>query len=326
MLNPILQKMITTRTPVACAGFSLVEMMIAMTLGIILMAGIASVVANSSNSHRELDKNSRQLENGRYAVQALRDDIRHAGFFGEFYDLGVPTATPSPCATATADLLNGIELSVQGYAGAASAPLACLPDYAANTDVLAIRRASTAVTPVASLQAADIYMQTRPDRIVLDSGTDSTVFDLTKRDGVTLAEIRKYLVHIYYIRSCSDCSGSGDGIPTLVRVELDAGNLNTVSPIAEGIENMQFRYGIDDTDNGAPDRFVTLPASLTEWTNVVTVDASILARNLEPTTGHTDSKSYTLGDVDISAPGDSFKRHVFTALARVVNTSARREN
>ncbi len=311
-------------TPAGCAGFSLIELMIAMTLGLLLMAGIGSIVANSSTSHRELDKTSRQLENGRYAVQALRDDVRHAGFFGEFHYLIVPTATPSPCATAVADILTGMDLPVQGYAGAASAPLTCLSNYVANTDVLAIRRASTAVTPVASLVATDIYLQTRSDRLVLDTGADATLFDLTQRDGVTAADIRKYIVHIYYIRSCSDCSGGGDGIPTLARVELNNGNLNTIAPLAEGIENLQLRYGLDDSGNGTPDRYVALPADLTEWSNVVTVDASILARNVETTQGYTDTKSYILGDVT-DTPGGNFKRHVFTNLARVVNTSGRRE-
>lgn len=305
-------------------GFSLVELMVAMTLSLILMAGVVSVVVNTSRSHGELSKTSRQIENGRYAMQVLREDIRHAGFYGEFADIAAPAAAPAPCDSDLADLQAGMRLPVQGFAGGGGAPLGCLPGYVANTDVLVVRRASTAVTAPGALSANDVYLQTRSDAMVMATGADPGVFNLTERDGLTPAEIRRYLVHIYYIRGCSDC-GVGDGIPTLTRVELSDGNLATVFPLAEGIENLQLRYGIDDTDNGAPDRFVTLPATVNEWFNVVTVEASLLARNVEATPGHSDSKSYLLGDVVVAAPGDAFKRHVFTSVARVVNASGRRE-
>lgn len=307
------------------AGFSLVELMVAMTLGLILMGGVVSIVANTSRSHAELDKNSRQIENGRYAIQTLRDDIRHAGYYGEFHELTTPAIAPDPCDTAVADLQAGMALPVQGYEGDGDDPTGCLTGYVANTDVLVIRRASTVTTAAAALTAAETYLQTRSDAMVLETGVDETLFNLTQKDGATLADIRKYIVHIYFIRNCSDCSGGGDGIPTLTRAEFIDGDFDNLFPIAEGIENLQLRYGIDDTGNGTPDRLETLPASVTDWSNVMTVEANILARNTEETQGHTDAKSYTLGDVAIGAPGDGFKRHVFTAMVRAENPSSRRE-
>ena len=306
------------------AGFSLVELMVAMTLSLILIGGVVSVVVNTSRTHGELSNTSRQLENGRYAMQVLREDIRHAGFYGEFHELTEPTAAPEPCDVALADLEAGMGLPVQGYAGAAAAPLDCLPDYVPDTDVLVIRRASTAVA-AGALDAGEVYLQSRSDEQVMDTGANAAAFTLTKLDGVTPAEIRRYVVHIYYIRGCSDCSGGGDGIPTLSRVELSGGNLNTVAPLAEGIENLQLRYGVDTNDDGAPNDFVTLPGSLDAWFDVVTIEVNLLARGVDPTQGHDDDKTYTLGDVDIAAPGDNFKRHVFSSVTRVVNTSSRRE-
>ncbi len=308
------------------AGFSLIELMIAMTLGLILIAGMTSVVVNSSRSHAELDKSSRQVENGRYAIQALREDIRHAGYYGEFTRPVAPAAMPAACATTLADLRDGMGIPVQGFAGAAATPVPCLPGYVANTDILVIRRASTSIIDAADLDATDIYLQSSMGSMVLDTGADPTVFNLTKRDGFTAGDIRKYLVLIYYIRGCSICDGDGDGIPTLSRAEFVGGNFNSVLPIAEGIENIQLRYGIDDSLNGAPDRFEILPTNVTDWSNVVTVEANLLARNVEQTPGYEDNKSYTLGNVEVGAANDAFKRHVFTAMTRVVNPSSRREN
>src|SRR6185295_13808937 len=67
-----------------------------------------------------------------------------------------------------------------------------------------------------------------------------------------LAPIRQYFVRIYYVATCNDCAGAGDGIPTLKMVELTSGSSTcmtdpavacgsmTTRSIAEGIENIQF--------------------------------------------------------------------------------------
>ena len=150
------------------------------------------------------------------------------------------------------------------------------------------------------------------------------VFNLTQRDG-NPATIRRYLVHVYYIRNCSDCGGDGDDVPTLARVELSHGGMGTVTPIAEGIENLQLRYGIDMTDDGAPDGDFVPAGSVTDWSNVVAVELNLLARAVDPSPGYSDTKSYVLGDVEIVEPGDAFKRRVFTSDVRAVNPSSRRE-
>lgn len=305
------------------AGFSLVELMVAMTLGLILLAGVVSVMVNTSASYGELNKASRQLDNGRYATQVLREDIRHAGYYGEFFDVPEPTALTNPCSTTLADLVAGMSLPVQGYAGAAVAPLACLTGYVSNTDVLVVRRASTAVTATADMVASDVYLQSRSDARVLEPGPfDNTVFDLVKRDG-SAADVRRYLVHIYYIRNCSDCTGGGDGIPTLTRLEFENGNFDTAAPIAEGIEQLRLRYGIDSTGDGVANQLVATPAGPGEWSDLISVEVGLLARNVEPSPGYTDQKTYSLAGVDLT-PGGSFKRHAYTTLARAVNPGDRR--
>jgi type IV pilus assembly protein PilW len=56
----------------------------------------------------------------------------------------------------------------------------------------------------------------------------------------------------------------------------------------------------------------------------------VLARNVEPTGGYTDAKTYQLGiNADGSAnnvtPGGAYKRHAFTEVVRVTNVSQRKE-
>jgi prepilin-type N-terminal cleavage/methylation domain-containing protein len=81
-------------------GFSLIEMMIALTIGLLLLIGLSSLFMQQSASRNELEKSSRQIENGRYAMQILQDNIEHAGFYSEYTPrLGSTTYTvpTNPC-------------------------------------------------------------------------------------------------------------------------------------------------------------------------------------------------------------------------------------
>jgi type IV pilus assembly protein PilW len=128
----------------------------------------------------------------------------------------------------------------------------------------------------------------------------------------------------------------------------------TVEPIIEGIENLVVELGIDSLSDtgaavdfttainwanplnktsptnrgdGAPDgAFVHCTAcSVAQLVNTVAVKVYVLARNVEPTRGYTDAKTYQLGSVAIAAPNDAFKRHVYATTVRLTNVSMRRE-
>lgn len=323
--------------------------MVSLTIGLFLLLGISTLIVQQNGTRNEMEKSSRQIENGRYAVQLLHDDIQLAGFYGEYSPAsGVTMTTPDPCDTTdnTASLgtlgsgnlgwNNNIDsLSVPvpifGYA-AAGVPPTCLDNYLANTAVLVIRRASTVPTPVASviptvpattfLQVSKCTSEIPITPFVLGTGG----FTLHEMDCVTppgtLATLRPYIVHIYYISSCSVCGS--DNIPTLKMMEF-VGGTRTPVPLVEGIENMQFDYGIDIDDDGAPDSYTTTPA-LANWANVMAVRVNLLARNNDITQGYADTKTYNLGlAASAVAPGGAYKRHAYSQLVRAINLSGRRE-
>jgi type IV pilus assembly protein PilW len=168
---------------------------------------------------------------------------------------------------------------------------------------------------------------------------DTSLFNLLKKDG-SVANLRKYLVHVYYVSPCSvptngsTCSSSntddgGVSIPTLKRMELSvSGGVPqfTSVPLVEGIENMQIDYGLDDDDESVPEAFVTNVTEVSEWPNVAALRVNLLARNNERSPGYSDSKTYNLGLAgSTTATNDAFKRHVFSQFVRVVNPSSRRE-
>ena len=59
----------------AAAGFSLIELMVAMTLGILLSIGIVTLFGATSKTNKVQDALARLQENGRYALTRITNDL-----------------------------------------------------------------------------------------------------------------------------------------------------------------------------------------------------------------------------------------------------------
>lgn len=338
-------------------GLGMVELMVGLVVGMLLIAGLAVMFGNASRSSAELDKSMRHIENGRHAIELLAEDLALAGYYGTAA-VSTFTDSVSPCAdaAAVANQLNAVHAAarpptlprpVQGYTDAEAATLACLPHRKPGTPALALRRLDTAALAVGAaptgtlvLQAAHHMDDTQP--FIAATGSAG----LTLRDRLGNPNVvRSFLVRVYYVARCSDCTGAGtgtgggDGIPTLMRAEFRNGSL-VATPLAEGIDQVAFDYGFDTTGDGVPDRWIGLggqagtleaaDAAAAGWGNVMAVRVSVLSRNLEPTTGHLDTRSYPLGlqgsaSVSTGPFNDAFKRRVATTTARLHSVAGLRE-
>lgn len=63
-------------------GFTLIEMMVAMTLSLVLLGAITYVVVNSNKSYNSTDSLARLQENARFAMEFVTRDLRRAGYMG----------------------------------------------------------------------------------------------------------------------------------------------------------------------------------------------------------------------------------------------------
>lgn len=338
--------------PRSMAGVSLVELMIAMALGLVILAGLASLFASTSASRNELERSSRQIENGRYAMELLADDLRLAGFYGELNvgSISPPAGLADPCSVAPADWVDSMPVHLQGYDLGAGVP-ACLPGtLKAGTDVIVVRRAATCESGTAGCSAVvgnTPYVQI--SRCAAESVTTpyviglhgSASFGLRLKDCAAGAGLRSYIVRMYFV---STDNGAGQDIPTLKRLDFN-GTGWVETPLVEGIEELNVEYGIDWAPllkpDGNPDAYTTDPSTFTapgcttcnatnNWLNAMTARIHLLARNIEPSPAYTDTKTYTLGRDAAGAPvtvtpGGPFKRHAYAGLVRVVNAAQRRE-
>jgi type IV pilus assembly protein PilW len=331
------KRMLPSAHPGRQAGVSLVELMVAITVGLMLIAATTILFASTSHSRQELQKTSRMMENGRYAQDMMIEDLRHAGFYGELAILAADVSVPDPCAIAPADLGWSpvapltVPAPVVGIGEGEATPV-CVPQRLAGTDIVVVRRVDTVARPVAALPANTTHVQvTRcaEDGPAFAVGRTAAELPLRLADcDVALAAARQYLVRIYYVASCNECGR--DQIPTLKRVEL-VGDEMRVTPLVEGIENMQLDYGFDLDGDGTADRFLpglsgVVGQADNDWGNLVSVRVNLLVRTPELPAGYVDDRTYTLGLFGAVGPfGDGWKRGVFASTARLNNPAGRRE-
>lgn len=305
-------------------GFSLVELMIAMTLGLLIVGMVLAAYMSGASSRRALTQTSLVIENGRYAVSVMSNEIKMAGSFGNLDLISATlTSAPSVCPTiSVAAIESWIDVPIYGFdnvgasGGAASTVLnGCLETgetVKAGTDVLIIRRANTEVTDSGSLVNNAYYLQTTASQSQVNTG--SGTFTLKKKDGSTDADIRHFEQMIFYVSGVND---------QLKRIRLTDGSFST-EPIADNIDAFEIEYGIDSSDDGAANSFTATPSDVDAWQNVVTVRAGLLVRSENSASGHTDSRIYKVADETLSAFNDNFKRDVFSLNIRANNISLRR--
>ncbi|MGO4701185.1 PilW family protein [Dyella sp. 2RAB6] len=334
-------------------GVSLVELMIGVTIGLAMLAALGSLYVATSKARAEFNKTGEQVENGRYALESMVRDVEMAGFFGRpGLSASLQYNLPGACTTAQTSMGFDnttspitVPAALSGVAAGGAKPT-CLSNMSTGTEALTVHYASGNVSATVSgteyyLQQSSCSSDTR--QLIYDSKTANfTLLGKTCSSG-SPAELRKYVVRTYYLSGCDNCSSGGDSTPTLKVAEFVNGSIQ-VSSLVAGIQDVHLSYGVDTDSNGSPDCYVDNPAidnsatctgssgyswtnATANWANITAVRVTVLARNLDPTTGWNDTRTYDLGRATADGPyNDSYKRHVYSAVARLWNVGGVREN
>jgi len=313
------------------SGFTVVELMIAVTLSMLLGLGIVTVFVNNSYSFNQDENMARMQDDARHALREIAFDLRMAGYYA---DLHIPDAVAFDGALAigagcgptgetnwmyrTVEAGTGNSLAVMAIDNAtnsaAAAAHSCFlsGELLDGTDVVSIKRVAGA--EATTLSANDVYLRTNGTVGFLFNGTAPStppfVVNAPRADWT-------YRPSIYYIRQFANAPG--DGIPTLCRKSLrGVGPSMTTECIATGIENLQIEYGIDTTDDGHPNVYMTSP-TLDDVQSVVAARIFLLARTTEIDTRYVNNKTYSLSNSPDFVPGDSFHRRVFSTSVSIQN-------
>ncbi|MBO9646966.1 MAG: PilW family protein [Variovorax sp.] len=342
-----------------CRGFTLVELMVAIALGLLLLIALVSLLVSTVNSRNELDKTTRQIDNGRYALQVLTENIQLAGFVGASASTAFSSVAPVGCPGTLAEL--GYTATTNPGTSVVPYPVyrldtvpACIDHVVPGTAMLLLTRVSTTAATVATADKSEEYLQvstcaTDTMPFAVASGASTATFALMQKDCTSgnLAPLRKIVQQLYYVSSCNECGT--DTIPTLKVAELQKGAIQ-ISAVVEGIENFQVDFGVDMDGNGSPDCYTSNPdnppatevavavcpqttppydwtQAVSNWSNVMAVRVHVLGRQIDTSAGTVDTKKYDMGLATgtVGPFKDAYKRTVYSTVARLYNPSGQRE-
>jgi type IV pilus assembly protein PilW len=322
-------------------GFTVVELMVAMTIGLLVSALVVVVFAGSVRTYRLSDTHSELIETGRTALDAMERDIRMAGFRGcNSNNVGgsAPLTNVIDTPAAYANELNAAvrvyDTTGGGFVPALPAALVGIPD---GSDVLVLRMPTGPVLPVTATMASgtgDITLAGVGDfvvgsRAVIANCSAAAAFRVTGIAGTSLqhaagalnstadfstafdvdAVVVPYVTRAYFVAPSSN--GVAGQSSLWVR-----DNLGAAVELIENIEQMQILVGIDTNADMVANSFANVDAA-TNFDQVMALQIHLLsrgARNDETTTDLT----YRFAGQSIAAT-DRFARRVFTSTILLRN-------
>jgi type IV pilus assembly protein PilW len=340
-------------------GLSLVELLVALTIGSLLLVGAVFVYTQSRNTNTVSDAIARLQENARYAMSILEPDVQLAGYYGfsnvadDFkFIAGGSTAAPIAAAQMQqSDVQVGalaagfhacgdnfaldLLASVQG--GNDSYGLPCPPAGGGaqpETDTLTIRRSATLPLAAATEGRLQLLVNrlSRASQYVLADG-ELPAFPPLDPDTV---QVRDLVVRTYYVAQHSDAQ---PGVPALRVKSLDAGGF-TDEEVMSGVEDFQVQLGYDTGDydgdgvidpgmdgdaDGLPDAPNGIatryvdPDDVPVGFQVVAVRLWLLVRAERPEVGFKDDRAYTYAGAVFGPTNDGFRRVLVSRTIQLRN-------
>jgi len=251
-------------------GLTLVEVMIAMVLGLLVTGAVLSMYLATSRNFSQDERYAFLQENGRYALKALSEDIGMADFWGPLMNTDtVSAAVPAPtdsCAVAIAIFDATPALMTKDYHAASPDPqlnLTTCTTVADNrmseTDVLVVKRVRGSPVAETFIDVSDVDSDGNTTEQItqgagnLENGTvyvrtngttGSFINDATASNPPGLGEGDwEYTPRLYFVRDYYE--SAGDGVPALCRLDIQDEALNKLDCIAEGVEDLHFQFGLD---------------------------------------------------------------------------------
>lgn len=329
-------------------GFTLLEIMLSLTMGVVVLAGVLSVFVGVKTTTTETASYGELQENGRFALNMLTDDLRRQSFWGDLSgnlhkDVlnGIPPAPSGDCAGAgpnNATFPNNNSDYFRSLWGdtVTSALIAdtkvldkCLTDALVGSDVIQIKRVlaqpytevMTASTPPILRSAA---LVDKGFYYLISSGKSAEIFSTTAVPALTNGRVWQYQHRIYYVK---DKSSSDNIPPVLMRSELKTtGTKNlSFSPLVDGIERIRFLYGVDTSNNGIVNAYLSADQMDKDYwgggsnPTIISVKVYVLVKSLNEDPDYDNKNEYLLGDVHYS-PQDNFRRLLVSTTVTLYNS------
>jgi len=334
-------------------GFSLVEFMVAITLSLILLAGVLAVMYSSKVTYLENERVARIQENGRAALELILRDLRGAGFPGcaqplaGLFDIRNNLNNPTSVAWNLAQPVYGFEGGSSNWTPTLDTTL--IPNATLKNDIIAVRTipaGSPSMHVSAIVNPTDSISVTKDTGEALQAGTPAIISDC---GNAAIFVVNAFTADADDTAATIDRSAGG-GPPANATTNLGAtfapgarvAPITTVvyyvapnaagtgpalwrvisngapQEIIGGVEALQIKYGIDTDKNTTVNRYVDANA-VTDWSQVISVSLALLIRSAEQNSQTKDSRTYTLLGTDLGPFNDHFQRSLFTTTVTLRN-------
>jgi type IV pilus assembly protein PilW len=322
-------------------GISLVEIMVALAVGLFLTAGVVQIFLGNKQSYRVAEASARIQENARFGMEFLTRDLRLAGYMGcssadPLLDDAEYRETVVQNDIDPAAFADRFEIGIEGFDatdGGWEPDLdASMSGALAGRDAIAVRGAFVAgaviddfdegVFTLASAWPAGedefavvasncatsgMWLHVAEISSETAAPTSSGKSEEYPEQYAEQSELLPIETRSYYIRN------NNSGIPSLYR-RIGA---NNPQELIEGVEDMQIRYGRDSDGDGAANAFVPASAGL-DWNEVVSVRVCLVFRSIEDNLTTSDTEPLPCPDSDVDLAGNHLRR-VFTTTIGLRN-------
>lgn len=323
-------------------GFSLIELMIAMVIGLLLISGMITVFTGTKRS-AQLNTTMAQLqESGRFALSSMVSDVRMAGFQG-CVDSRVSArirASNAPSDDFATSLITASVIKADG-SWLPGTPLNFDPpeDIARplpGTHALSVQFGSPEtreIQPMASVasdvvisgnqprilttgdlalisncQSADIFMVTQAANGVLKhaavgNGGDNRLSAPYGMGANDRARIMRFEANIYFIGDTGRSNADGSSVHALYRQSWPYDRAPV--EMVEGVSNLKIRLGFRDSLNSDDVNYVTPENAGLATGRVESVEIGLLMQSFDQLASQPDKRTYLLAGQSIKPDSSS---------------------
>jgi len=313
-------------------GFTLVELMVAMAISLVVMGAIFLTFKSQQDSYVIQTQISAMQQNVRAAMYMLTRDIQMAGYYTNFdadnYTMDWDDVDNDNDPTTGTDIIRPLIYGQNNVNVAGD-------NIKDNTDVIVIVKASSEGRPLGPGEDATAGIITLTSRD-LDGDGDNDLDTLTKRYGL-LARGDLSSAEFFKVDSASGTITPPGGLAQnyvagdlifradviIYRIDEDVtnpdlrrknlGDNTGYQVVAENIDNLQFRYLLNDGDLVDADDIKFNPP------NVRAVEISLLARTANTNRGYIDNNTYWMGGANVGPIGDAYRRKLLCSIIKTRN-------
>lgn len=313
-------------------GFSLVELLVAMAVGMVIISGVFALHAATRDAQKVNEAQMDMVADARFAIELIAYDLRHAGMWGgtNVADLidcrsddaactassageNLPVAATNDCAAA-GNPLWAFDLTQPVFATNNLNPYggSCISGegYVAGTDVLEIHYADSNPPPALLANQAYIRSNFMNGRVFV--GATAPMLDAHDASALTLNH--ELYAYAYYISNFTD--SALDGIPSLRRAALVNGPEVQNQVLVSGVADLQVQFGEDVDGDQIADRYVN-PNLVTDWNAIYSAKIWLVMQTDEAQQGIDTSKTFNIAGVDTNYGGAGGFR--FFMVSSVIN-------